>query len=407
MLVAVDGEWAITVDEVEDVALPLYQGVMIWHLNYSAAVYESGAGNRVAWIEPDWRNKKITPQFLIRSEDMFDSPKFRNSPKVVYRRIAPSTNQRTMIPTVLNHFASGDSLFMYISENDALQTALTICGLLSTFTYDYQIRIRLGGSNLSEFIVSDTAIPTRKFFGKFWQQFYTLVACVCFSHEIWAQEWISVSQSLVGKAWKHLWAVTPSERLRIRCILDAIVAELYGLELAELYWILRECDHPVKKVCDKPFSRTLEPKAFWRVDKEKDPELRHTVLSLIAFHHLKQIGLEAFLNLNDGEGWMLPETLRLADYGLGHGDRAREHQPVAARLGDRFLPWQLEGTPEESWEECERHAENLRKLLGNQPAVINAALPTADSRSLNGDQQLTLLPNDIEQLNLFNLPDPE
>ena len=104
---------------------------------------------------------------------------------------------------------------------------------------------------------------------------------------------------------------------------------------------------------------------------------------------------------------MLPETLRLADYGLGHDDRAKEHQPVAARLGDRFLPWQLEGTPEESWEECERHAENLRKLLGNQPAVINAALPTADSRSLNGDQQLTLLPNDIEQLNLFNLPDPE
>ena len=53
---------------------------------------------------------------------------------------------------------------------------------------------------------------------------------------------------------------------------------------------------------------------------------------------------------------MLPETLRLADYGLGHDDRAKVHQPVAARMGDRFLPWQIEGTPEESWAECERSA---------------------------------------------------
>ena len=70
-----------------------------------------------------------------------------------------------------------------------------------------------------------------------------------------------------------------------------------------------------------------------------------------------------FLSQNDGEGWMLPETLRLADYGLGHDDRAKEHQPVASALGPRFYPWQLEQSVEESWEECERHAEVLAKLL--------------------------------------------
>ena len=52
-----------------------------------------------------------------------------------------------------------------------------------------------------------------------------------------------------------------------------------------------------------------------------------------SFHELKKIGLEAFLNLNDGEGWMRPETLKLADYRLGHDNRAFEPQPVAARLG--------------------------------------------------------------------------
>lgn len=142
------------------------------------------------------------------------------------------------------------------------------------------------------------------------------------------------------------------------------IAELYGLEIADFVWILKECDYPTAQVTDKTFARTLDPKGFWRVDKKKDPELRHTVLSLVAFQELKKIGLDAFLNLNDGEGWMLPQTLRLADYGLGHDDRAKEPQPVAARLGERYLPWQLAKTAEQSWAECERHAENLRQLLG-------------------------------------------
>lgn len=75
------------------------------------------------------------------------------------------------------------------------------------------------------------------------------------------------------------------------------------------------------------------------------------------------MGLEAFLAQNDGEGWMLPEALRLADYGLGHDDRAREPQPVAARLGPRFYDWQLEQGVEESWEECERHAALIARIV--------------------------------------------
>ena len=56
---------------------------------------------------------------------------------------------------------------------------------------------------------------------------------------------------------------------------------------------------------------------------------------------------------------MLPDTLRLADYGLGHDERAKVHQPVASRLGPQFYDWQLEQDPEESWKECELHARNL------------------------------------------------
>ena len=122
------------------------------------------------------------------------------------------------------------------------------------------------------------------------------------------------------------------------------------------------------------FTRRLDPKGFWRIDKDREPELRHTILSQIASFDLLRLGLDGFLSQNDGEGWMIPETLRLADYGLGHDDRAKEHQPVASQLGPRFLPWQLEQRVEESWEECARHAERIEALLGGKALGAAATL---------------------------------
>ena len=163
-------------------------------------------------------------------------------------------------------------------------------------------------------------------------------------------------------------AVSPSERLRSSIVLDCVVASLYFLEEADLIHVLRDCAHATAALRQGGGQPSLDPKGLWRVDKDKDPELRHTVLSLVAFHDLqariaecggdRDRGIESFLNQNDGEGWLLPETLRLADYGLGHDDRAEEPQPVASRLGPRFYDWQLAQSSEESWRECHLHARN-------------------------------------------------
>ena len=153
------------------------------------------------------------------------------------------------------------------------------------------------------------------------------------------------------------------------------------------------------------------PKGFWRVDKDKEPELRHTVLTLIAFHDLEQkirenggdrvAGIEAFLTQNNGEGWLLPESVRLADYGLGHDERALEHQPVASRLGPRFYDWQLAQSAEESWRECHLHSRNLlgekayQNLLAKIEAersgqTVAAPPPAAEEVPLSDDQQMQL-----------------
>ena len=183
-----------------------------------------------------------------------------------------------------------------------------------------------------------------------------------------------------------------SSDLRLRCILDAIVSCCYGLSQDSIRWILRDCEHSKEHLSKLDLMQRLDPKGFWRVDKTEEPVLRHTVLSVAAFDDLQKFiaaaggdrdaGIEAFCNQNDGDGWMLPETLCIADLRMTrtvdigvYDEGALTPQPVRSRMGPRFLDWQLAQTPEESWVECERHAnaimEGLPTVSPEQPSKKN------------------------------------
>jgi hypothetical protein len=437
-ILSADGSEVIHVDEVEDVALPLYQGVMIHQFDFSRKGWVSGTGLRAIWRDIPFEEKCLEPQFLIGAEKYSENSKNSRGLRVSFRDIARSTDERTFISSLLPDLPCGNKVPI-LSATSPTQGNLELCPLVNSFTFDFSLRSRLGGTSLNYFIVAE--LPLVK---KTHQSLQIGAAQVNFVNPKFALEWLKLKQlTNPNKRWQQLWAIASYERLRIRCVLDAVVADLYGLDYEEFAWILQDCDHPSNMVSYSTFARTLEPKGFWRVDKEKDPELRHTVLSLIAFHDLKRLGLDTFLNLNDGEGWMLPETLRLADYGLGHDARAQAPQPVAVTIGAetaqlwespeaptptadsphpihtqyRFLPLQLQGTPADSWAECEMHAENLRRLLNNQAAGMGncqSSIETAhppDSPSPEPDSittalsprtgQLNFIPPNEEQLNLF------
>lgn len=147
---------------------------------------------------------------------------------------------------------------------------------------------------------------------------------------------------------------------------------------------------------DKTTNTALNIKGFWRVDKDKHPEHRLTILSIVAFQDLQDHiascngdvneGIESFCNQNNGEGWMLPETLCLADYGLGHDDRAKEHQLVRECFGPRFYDWQLAQSAEESWRECYLHARNLLGADGYQRLLEEIGGKKTDDANLYLDK---------------------
>lgn len=372
-----DGSEWIREPESEYVALPLYEGRMIGQFDFSEKGWVSGKGRSAVWREIPWDAKVIEPQFLMSLRDYQDRqetggtmPPTRDA-KLGFMDVSSATNARTMIAALVPDAPCGNKVPVLCSEiNSRSMASVELCGILNSFVYDYQLRNRLGGLTINFFIAEETALPARiQCDAEFCNLLTSLVLRLAAGGLPFAGIWLRQRTSFGRPPWRALWAAARLERLRIKCLMDVLVAELYGLDYEDLAWILHQCDLPVESLRSADVYRTLDPKGFWRVGKDTDPELRNTVLTLVAFRELKESiaahgghpyqGIQAFCSQNGGEGWMLPETLCLADLGLGHDDRARKPQAVRSRLGDRFFPWQLEQSVEDSWKECELHARNI------------------------------------------------
>ena len=347
-----------------DTAVPLYEGRMIAQFDPSNKAWISGRGRAAEWRFIPYDFKRLEPQYLIGAAEI--QAKHRNL-RVGFMGISRPTVKRTMVASPLSQYPCGNAVPV-LDAGDPIRN-LCLAGILNSFCFDFVVKKRCSGLNLNFFVIEEAPLPTFANLEIILPIFPSFVARLSLIGTWFAKDWLSLrSMESVGH-YKKNWAVTKASRIRLRCILDVLTAYSFGIDATDFSWILRECDHPIASSTSRSFTRTLDPKGFWRVDKDKHPELRHTVLSLVAFHDLQAMiethggdrdaGIQAFCDQNDGEGWMLPETLRLADYGLGHDDRAKEHQPVASALGPRFLDWQLAQTPEESWAECERHARAL------------------------------------------------
>lgn len=374
LILSRDGRLCVKAEEIEGVALPLYEGRMIDHFDFSAKGWVSGKGRGSVWRDIPWDGKVIEPQFLLASSDCSFISKLGRT-KVGQMRITSATNARTVISTVIEEMPCGDKVATLNSSG--VGRHLVLSSILNSFSFDWQARTRVGGVQVDQHILWAMPAPrVEAISGLDWWAFNAARRGLCYYQ--FARSWMELSEQTRGEHLPYLEGITAHERLRLSCIMEALSGRAMGVDADDFKFLVAGCDYPANSVNSDEFSRTLDPKGFWRVDKELDPELRLTVLAQVAFQDLQQVGLDTFLAQNDGEGWMLPETLRLSDYGLGQDDRARNSQPVASRLGPRFHPWQREGTAQESWEECRRHAA-LIQAIRSYGAPASAVNESSDS----------------------------
>ena len=140
------------------------------------------------------------------------------------------------IATAISNLPCGNSTPVLKVGRGGLNNSLLLAGILNSFAYDFVARRRCGGLHLNWFVIDETPIPkmpdspSRDFLVHH-------AARLSFTHLMFATEWLRLRetiQGLDGTPWMTHWAITASERLRTRCMIEAVVAELYGLSLEDM-----------------------------------------------------------------------------------------------------------------------------------------------------------------------------
>lgn len=239
--------------------IPVYEGKMIHHYNHE---YE-------------------LPQYWLLNQDAKDFYSRRNYSawnfcRLAYRAVASSTNETTLICTIIpKHSGSVNSLrvieiFSYdkeikkiiLSITNSEQTFLT--AMMNSLVLNYIIRRKVS-ENISAFYVYQLPIPRLKSGSWYFEQIVPRAARLIATDDIYAEFWGDVYQpswnqlstvrggtsslmdwDKLSKAWNTPCGVygwderkrDANDRLQLRCELDALIAHLYRLNNTELEYIL-------------------------------------------------------------------------------------------------------------------------------------------------------------------------
>ena len=339
-----EGDAWIREDRVRDLALPVYVGKMIYVGNWAAApVVHDGVDSGAGRLD-------LAPEFLLGVGNLRHAP--YGGARVVFRDISNSTNERSFVSALVpGWYPCGNLLPVIQPRSGGPFSRIEFAAYLSSIAFDWSTRQRMSGTHINWHIAESLALPPP---GSGPQELTRQYARLALSDIHFAPDLLRFAPPPSTQT----AARTPHERLRAAAMVDAVIAAIMGLSKADLRHILAECDHPNG-------AALRQPKGFWRMDKGKPPELRQTVLTLLAFDSLLSqdegdVRRSMATHLaQQGDGWQIPETVRLADHGLGHDNRAKQHQPVASRLGPRFYDWQLAQATDEAMRERHLHARNL------------------------------------------------
>jgi Alw26I/Eco31I/Esp3I family type II restriction m6 adenine DNA methyltransferase len=278
--------------------LPLYEGKMIHQFTHQ-------------WGEPKyWLDEKESRQSLVGRKSTDDGQKLNyQCYRFAYRAIASSTNERTLISTILpkNAFC-GNSL--NVSDYLSGDTSLFVTSILNSYCFDFALRQQVS-ANLNMFYIYQTPVPRLTKADRAFQLIVDRAAkLICTTPEF------DDLAAEVGLG-NHTNGVTDEiARANLRAELDGIIAHLYHLTEVEFAHILSTFpivpqetkdaalqayrdfapipgDPEIVTLLEKGESNTVEFKstARWNLrDDKKDRTMEEVILKTVA----------AFLNTQGG-----------------------------------------------------------------------------------------------------------
>jgi hypothetical protein len=353
------GRWLGTDNKV---ALPFFEGRMIGQHDCSHKGWVRGKGRTAVWRVIPFDDKRFEPQFLMAMDTLSGWAKANTGIKVALMDITSSTNTRSMIAAATSFFPFGHSAPIVTVAGGEYPKTLFVAAVLNSLVFDYAARPRVGGVHFTWFILEECPIPKLNM-GEALSAFHRVVAGtsrLTFLHRRFAPEWLklkSLYPELASQEWKCWWAVTEADRLRLRVEIDALCADLYGLEPDDFDWIVRD---------DK-----TDPKGFYRVDRELPLRERLTGLAGAAFRALKEgkWSAESAPNLSNDEFF---DILGIPELTNADTAKAKGLPGPSILKRDGCHVWKPENFPPDdprhgwTWHDCWKDAV---ALLGSEEAV--------------------------------------
>ena len=130
--------------------LTLYEAKMIHQFDHGWATYEGRSTRDTSLPEKQDLDHTVTPRYWVL-ECRRGERGWVGATEILLRDrgIAPSTNERTLIASLMPLSGVGNSIVLWLIQDRALVAALIAS--INSFTFDFVARQKVGGSNINMF----------------------------------------------------------------------------------------------------------------------------------------------------------------------------------------------------------------------------------------------------------------
>ena len=231
--------------------LALRQGAMIYDLQANAGAHKSGVGHKTRWRTPR-DSAELAPLYLVAAGPWREAASERFGARIGLRALSNATNERTAIACLLPDAPCGNSLGVLTPQRPIptpLRHMAAATAMLASLPFDWALRMRLGGTNLNGFVLSDCVLPVLD--DQQTTRLARLALRMCATSP-WTNALWEMAQ---GEGWceRPDPAIDPSQRRELTTTIDVTVGQAFGLTAADVAWMTR----------GEPFI-----KGFWRVERD-------------------------------------------------------------------------------------------------------------------------------------------
>lgn len=230
------------VPELDFTALPLYESKYFHQFDHRFATFKGRSkeekinGNaRQMFDFEKISNEDIEFRYFVRKDTVLNKCERYNIDTnwlLCLRSITSSTNERTVISSILPKYGIANSINIVIPVNKI--DAIILLGAFNSFVADFVAYTKVGNQNLNIYIIKQLPIPKKVFFEikTIKDEIVERVFKLCYT----SADLKPFATDFGFNGEPFIW--NENERFHYRCELDAIYAHLYGLTKEEMEFIM-------------------------------------------------------------------------------------------------------------------------------------------------------------------------